>query len=346
MSKSVVQNNSTLLLYTGENEVDGYNYLIYWIPEFLKSRIEFGILVRNSALYKKIKNDFRMCYVFYARDGLDIENIFSKLGKLHSIFYVSNHQTNIHILRYNQYNHIFIGSKNYTQVFKVTKALRAYDELWLDSQACVDKIIKEMDISHLKIKLIGRPQLKRLTEGFKGEKFLLCVFEDIDNFVSMDIIRHVVKLAFKNDFFIKFILKEVKQINIFLKSFKKQLEEFLLVSNIKYQINTNISDDLIIQSRCIICDLKSYKKNSQSFLATGVPIYIYQPKNTTIETFFINQYVSLDGLYVFSCLEEFLEYFLSKDAKKEEREKFIEYWIGKSHIVNNDFQKMLAGESL
>ena len=343
MTKNVIQSNLMILLYSGENETRGYGHLLYWIPEFLKFGIEFGVLVRNMQLYRKIKNILKINNVFYAKDGLDIEKILLRFKKLHSIFYMSNHPANIHVLRYNEYRHIFIGSKNYTRDSKVSKVLRAYDELWLDSQACIDKIAKEMDVNNLKFHLIGKVHFKKLIENFEKRRTITCVFKDIEMFILMRIIQHLIEYVLQNNLSRNFVVTKSNQKKPFLKHFKEQLKEFLLIKGVKYQIYSSIADDFIIQSQCIICDLESY---NQSFLASGVPIYVYRPENIAIETFFAGQCISLDGLYVFSCLEEFLEYFLGEDVKKEVRKKFAEYWIGKSHIVNNDFQKMLAGESL
>ncbi len=338
MFKDMFTNKSTILLQTGENSA-GYNHLKYWIPEFLKSKIKFSILVRDKKLLEQIKNDFRMCDILYAHSALDVEEVLSKLQSLKTIFHMSNSGNNIHILRFNKYKHIFIGTENFDRDAQVTKMLKAYDELWLTSQASIDKISKQIDISDLTIKKIGKPQLNHLMVEKKEPNSFLYLLPNDDKLFDLNILKSVIKYISEKNFTISFVVaKNLKISNKFLADFQKQLNEFALIQGLNYKIYNELIDDLLIANQNIICDLYNY---NQKFLASNNIVYIYKPNDISIETVFKDKYISFDGFYSFSSVDELIYILNNDDNMKEIREEFCEYWIGNQSMFDAKLKEII-----
>ena len=127
MINDIFLNNSTVVIYSGE-KINGYEHLKYWIPEFLKAKVIFTVMVRNKELFDKIKNEYRIVNIYYAKSSYDVDQVLSKLNKLKTIFYLSNTANNIHVLAFNEYKHIFIGTENFDRDAQVTQMLKAYEE--------------------------------------------------------------------------------------------------------------------------------------------------------------------------------------------------------------------------
>lgn len=338
MFKDMFINKSTILLQTGENSV-GYNHLKYWVPEFLKTKVKFSILVRDKKLLEQIKNDFRMSDILYAHSALDVEEVLSKLQSLKTIFHMSNSGNNIHILRFNKYKHIFIGTEYFDRDAQVTKMLRAYDELWLTSQASIDKLSKQIDISDLTIKKIGKPQLKHLMIGKKDPNCFLYLFPTDDELFDLKILKSIINYISEKNFTISFVVpKNLKIFNKFLADFEKQLNEFSLIQGLNYKIYNELTDDLLISNQNIICDLYSY---NQKFLASNSIVYIYKPNGISTEIVFKDKYISFDGFYSFSSADELMNILNNGDNMKETREKFCEYWIGKEPIFDIKLKEII-----
>lgn len=325
MLGKIFKNNITIILYTGEGG-SGYNHLNYWIPEFLKARVKFIVLVRDKKIFDQIKSTFRLLDIFYAHSVLDVEEVFSNLKSLKTIFYMSNSIKNIHLLRFNQYKHIFIGTQYFDRDSKVTKMLKAYDELWLTSQASIDKISGMIDINYLTIKKIGKPQLKHLMVEKKQSNSFIYLLPDDDKLFDLNILKLVIDYVFEKNFTINFVMaKSLKISNKFLADFEKQLNEFILIKGLKYKIYNELTDDLLIANQYIICDLYSY---NQKFLASNSIVYIFKPNGVSPETFFTDKYISIDGFYSFSSASELNNILHSDDNMKEKRQEFIKYWSG------------------
>ncbi|EAV9535460.1 hypothetical protein FFG91_09225, partial [Campylobacter coli] len=248
MFKNKHLSSITILIHTGENLKVGYGHLLYWLPEFFKSEIKFGILVRNKDLYKTIKNEYRTISVFFAQDSLEVESVLNKFANLKAIFYMSNSSNNIHLLRFNEYEHIFIGNENYNRDMQTTKVLKAYDELWLQSQSIIEKIKCSIkDINNMKIVKIGKPQLKNVLNN-EQKKSILCVFSIVDN-VVINSIQLLINYSIKKNMKIKFVFSKLdKKNNKFSNNIELQLKEILLRNKIESFVYTVFSDELLKES--------------------------------------------------------------------------------------------------
>lgn len=325
----------SILIHAGEDLKSGYRYLLYWLPEFFKSEINFGILVRKKDLYKKIKNEFRTISIFLAQDSLGVEDVFNKLVDLKAIFYMSNSSNNIHLLRFNQYQHIFIANENYSRDMQVTKVLKAYDELWLQSENLIDRIKSEVEnINSMKILKIGKPQLKNVINSDKKDS-ILCIFSIVDAVVIRSI-RSVIHYSIQNNMKIKFVfLAPNEKINRFSKYIELQLREKPLKSNMECSIYKVFSDDLLKDSGFILCDLKSY---NEKFIINNIPVCVYCSYNFSTDMFLRNKNFPLEKVFLFSLFEE-LQNYLINDIHEEVSDEYVNYYLGKKYIIDGRFQK-------
>ncbi|EAK6286831.1 hypothetical protein CK568_04000 [Campylobacter lari] len=324
----------TILIHTGENFKIGYEHLLYWLPEFFKSEIKFGILVRNKNLYKTIKNEYRTIGVFFAQDSLEVEGVLNKFANLKAIFYMSNSSNNIHLLRFNEYKHIFIGNENYNRDMQTTKVLKAYDELWLQSQSIIDKIKCSIEDINIKILKIGKPQLKNVLNN-KQKDSILCVFSVVDN-VVIDSIQLLINYSIEKNMKIKFVFSMLdKKNNKFSNNIALQLKEVLLRNNIECFIYTVFSDELLKESSFILCDLNSY---NEKFIINNIPICIYRSYNFSTDMFLRNKDFPLEKIFLFSLFEELQDYFIN-NTYEEIPDEYINYYLGKKYIIDEKFQK-------
>lgn len=325
----------TILVHTGESLKIGYKHLLYWLPEFLKSGVNFGILVRKKDLYKKIKNEFRTISIFLAQDSLEVEDSFNKLINLKAIFYMSNSPNNIHLLRFNQYKHIFIANENYNRNMQATKVLKAYDELWLQSENLIDRIKSKIEsIDSMKIVKIGKPQLKNVISSNKKDSILF-IFSVVDEVVIRSI-QLIINYSIKKNMKIQFIFQiSDKNINKFSKGIGMQLKEILSKSNVQYSIYTIFSTELLKESCFILCDLNSYNEN---FIINNVPICLYNSNKISSDIFLKDRFLPLEKVFLFSLFEELQNYLIS-DAHEEVLDEYVNYYLGKKYIIDGRFQK-------
>ena len=330
-------NKGKVVLYSGEDNL-GYNHLNYWIPEFVKSGIAPIILTRNNQLKSCIKNDFRRLDIICAKSAIDVESFLKKRKNISLIFYMSNAGNNIHLLRFYEYQHIFIGTEYFDRDAKVTKMLRAYDELWLTSQASVDKIKPYFDISEIPIKLIGKPQLKDISKYCKKTPKTVLLKLSALSFEIKSFLDILSTLSKKENIIDIYLSYDIEKINPFAKNIKEQLSEYILFNHSNCNIIDAVSVETINRYEMVICDVYTY---DYRFLTLDTKIYIYIKKNENISNIFLDKYISIDGLYRFDSATELEEILEKGDFMKEKREAHTEYWMGKKNITHNQFQNNL-----
>lgn len=329
-------NSSEILLLTGDGK-NGLNHLKHWVPEFLKANMRFSILVRGKELFKLVQKEYRMLDVLLAESALDVEAILSDLSSLKAIFFMSNPSNNIHVLRFNKYKHIFLGSENSDRDAQVTKMFRAYDELWVTSQSSIDKIKSKIDIEDLVVRKIGKPQFKELFESFykQSPKSVLIVASSENNIYSSSNILVRIINSIPRDFHIKIVLDQsINSKNILFKDFKSQLNEFNWVKGRDCKIYDSLTDDFIADSDYIICDINNYQ---QKFLAANALICLYTPNSISPETLFENKYISFEGIAQFSKQDELEHIFTEYEGLYTRQKEFSEYWIGNSYTMKDEF---------
>jgi len=107
-------------------------------------------------------------------------------------------------------------------------------------------------------------------------------------------------------------------------SLKAYNDIFLFVKNLKY----------------IVVDIKSIDRY---LLAFDVPIFIYLPKEITIDSLELD--IPKKCIYIFSNfqeLDDILKKLKIKDNKETNREAAIQYLLGREETLNNSFVKYLT----
>ena len=337
-------NNSEFILLTGDGK-NGLNHLRYWVPEFIKAQVKFSILVRNAELLRLVQKEYRLVDVLFAKSALDVEATLTKLVDLKAIFFMSNPANNIHVLRFNKYKHIFLGSENSDRDAQVTKVLRAYDELWLSSQSSVDKLKSKINIEDLTIKKIGKPQFRKIQNSVvkKNQKTVLLLISSQKNIYSNSNILTQLVGNFPKGYNIKIVLEQsLDNKNLLFKNLKAQLVEFVLINKINCHIYDNFNKDLLLDTDYLVCDINNYQ---QELLAENALICMYTPDGINLENMFENKYISFNGISKFSTEEDLQDIFSEHENLYRRQKDFSEYWIGISYIENDEFTKNLQNLS-
>lgn len=302
-----------IILASGENEIKGLNHIKYFLKIFQLSDIKFAILVRNEKLFKKLNSLKLEIDIFYAKSAVDVDELFAKLQKLKAIFYMSNTANNIHLLRYNEYKHIFIGSRYYKRDSKVTNMLKAYDELWLQSRAEYNKLAVNLPLDKMQISLVGKIGAKEYLSKKTKDKSLY-IFSSFDD-VQMKVLRYALK---SND---TIVIKDNEN-NYFTFA---ELQDYLKSNNLECKLDTSIQAQYIKEASKIICDEASF---NEDFLINNAQVIVYYKNNDNK----LNDL--LKHLQFYKTYDEFLSI---DNNDKVALGNFVEYYLGKSFLLNDIF---------
>ena len=350
ISRLSLFNKIDIIIHTGEGD-SGINHIKYWIPELMKTKREFAVLVRNEKVWKSLIKEFPRLTVLFATSPLDVEAVVTKIPTLKMVLYTSNTGNNIHLLRFNEYKHIFLGTENSDRDSKVTKFMRAYDEIWLSSDAVIDKITKEIECGHLALVKIGKPQLKDIIANKlkRDEKKILVVpsYEgknESENFSLLGVLPSLIYDVGSLDFGFDFVLdKKIGTRNKKLQRLQDDIKEATESQNIFSSFHSVVEDYLVVKNKYIICDIKTY---SNKLLASNNIIFLYIPEDKVIETYTVNKYLDYSFVYPFSDIKELVQ-MISKiqngyDEKEEIRNKAIDYWLGVEETLADTFYNLLV----
>lgn len=333
-------NRSEFLLLTGEGRI-GLNHLRYWIPELIKAQVKFSVLVRHEEVFKLLKQEYRTLNVLLAKTAMDIEATLANLHSLKAIFFMSNPANNIHVLRFNKYRHIFLGSENSDRDAQVTKVLRAYDELWVSSQSSIDKLKSKIEIGQLTIKKIGKPQLKDIATSpqiKKTKSVLLLVSSDSNLYSNSNVLTKILS-SIPKEYYLEIVLEQsLSNKNVLFKDLRMQLNEFNLLVNRNFTIYYSYNDNLLSGKEYIICDTNNYQ---QKFIKENALVCLYTPKNISPESLFHEKYISFECIPQFSDNKELKDIFSQYEYLISKQRDFSEYWLGTSYTLENEFLKNL-----
>lgn len=350
--------NIVHLIHTGEGMTHGPSHLSQWIPYFEMSQENFAVLVRHYDLYKWVRENFPYVKVALCKNPNDIENLLNYLLSVRAIYYISNTGNLLHTLRYNNYQHIFLGHGDSDKSASAHKYFRVYDQIWVAGQAHIDRFKNaEFGTKHLKFVIIGRPQLNEIIKiskipwekRFKPNRILYLptwegVYEE-SNYSSVrfsPIMLHKINEEFKLPISAKFHPvtgsrdKLLENISSDIKTlFKEKGGKITIASK-----STPVSK-LLPKYNILICDISAVVSEC---IATDSPLFIYIPKDKKIEVAHSNLDYS-DYAYTFSSIEELtkkLEKVLSgDDYLKEKRKIAMDYLINIEATSHNQFTKEL-----
>lgn len=347
------------LIHSGELAAAGVNQLSPWIPIFSSSQVNFVVLVRNIQLFNELKRKFPQVAIAYAKRGSDVEELLSYLPKLRHVFYPSSTGNNIHLVRFNHLNHIFIGHGDSDKQSSAHKALRIYDEIWTAGQAHIDRFaLMNFDTKHLKFLKVGRPNL---TKVFKNKKefntnklniLYLPTWEgtiEETNYSSTHLSGEIIKELSGQDnvsLGIKYHPFTGNR-NLSLQSINRNTLDLINELKINANLyNDNNVSDLISKYQIFICDISGVITEC---LSANCPIFVYIPndKNITIAK---SKIELKDYCYTFSTIEELklklMDILSGNDSLKEKRKLAMDYFLGYDETVNQKFTKQLKSLAL
>jgi hypothetical protein len=348
------------ILHTGEN-VTGMSHLDLWIPQFLKSDVDFVIMVRDYELFELLKNKYPQISILYAKDDKTISSFIEEMAFLKACFYPSNTGNNLHLLKFDNLKHIFIGHGDSDKTASAHKYFRVYDENWVAGQAHIDRFKNAgFDFRGLEHIKVGRPNLKEILElsninwrdRFNGKLNLLYLstwegFVEEQNYTSVYIIKDFFKNYIQNIEFNKIGVKlhpKTGARDNNLEDFSKELSRIFEETSLNGTIfDKNIPVEQIIKgSNIFICDISAVVSES---LSADAPIFVYIPKDKDIKlskskidyTYYTYTFSDIDEL-----LKKLDEVIIKKnDYLASRREEAMEYILGKKETLNDEFKKRL-----
>ena len=348
----------THVLHTGESE-QGLIHLDLWIPYFIDANIEFIVITRHHIAFENVHKKYPLVSTILATGEKDIDDVFNQLTTLQACFYPSNTGNNLHLLKHNHLKHIFLGHGDSDKTASAHKYFRVYDENWVASDAHIDRFRNEgFDFYGLKFVKVGRPNLLTILEdttqkweerfGSKINLLYLSTWEGFcleQNYTSAYMINEIAEL-----------LKELEDITLRVKLHPRlgsrdfsllnttaKLETFSEKNSLDCTIYKRDKpvDELIIESNIFICDISAVVSEC---LAANAPIFVYIPTDKEIKLSQSNMKFE-DYTYTFSSVSELSEKMIrvldGDDYLKKNREKAMEYILGKEATINQQFIKEL-----
>jgi hypothetical protein len=153
------------MICSGEGE-SGRSHIDMWIPSLLKADVSVAVLTRNVRLFDYLTTRYPDLSVVLATSPEHVENVIQMTPTLKAILYTSNTGNNLHLLRFNQLSHVFIGHGDSDKSGSAHKFFRAYDEVWAAGQAHIDRFENApFSTNHMVFRRIGRPNLLTLLDS-------------------------------------------------------------------------------------------------------------------------------------------------------------------------------------
>lgn len=331
-----------IAIHTGEGAA-AKEHLKLWIPVLRNLNYEFCIITRTLTAYNQCLNNFKNLNLIYAKSPQDIENILNNLN-LKIIFYLSNTGNNMHICRFRQYRHIFLGHGDSNKTASAHNGFKLYDEVWVSGQAHIDRFKNyKINMAGTLLKIIGQPQLmniKKVEKCLNNSFLYLPTWEGTYKEQSYSSLPIAEKIYLNNNLN-NIAIKEHPMTGSKNKKYKEYLNNFILNAkenniNIKHYPK-NIDISFIAQEHIgFICDISAVVTTVLYF---DRPIFIYIPKRIDYTQCDIpyNEFA-----YTFSDEIEFSDimnkFNLEGDFLSNNRKNAIDYFISRSAMKNNKFK--------
>jgi len=328
-------------LHNGEGIKAGTGQLNMWLPLLISIRVPFLLIIRDKNLYDWTLKNYSTIDVAYAKGPGDVGDLVALSRGVPLALYISSTGNNIHLVRFEEIRHCFIGHGDSEKASSAHKALRMFDEIWVAGQAHIDRFKnKPFNTDSLKFVKVGRPTLidalqKSITPWQeRGDtKILYLPTWEGSNY--------------KNDYSSVRFAKQLLGICSTCATVHAKLHPFtgnrdkgisdsesLLDSAFKGDLKVSIIPsrvplvDILDGYNFFVCDISSVVTEC---LALDAPIFLFYPKDVEIEIAASNIKFD-DYCYVFSNLDE-LESMLNRvlsgdDFKKAKRREAIDYFIG------------------
>ncbi len=147
--QSLKESEDTLIILHLSDKKEDLANLEFLLPILQQSNIGFSILTREKKSFNKIKKMYPNLQILFAKSPVDVESAINAQQNLKVVLYAANTAKNLHLLRFNSLQHIYIGLSKFNDI---DKTYRAYDEIWVHRNSDYDKILRStIDLRHLKI---------------------------------------------------------------------------------------------------------------------------------------------------------------------------------------------------
>lgn len=354
------------IIHSGESFEAGPNQIAPWISVFEKAGVNYLILVRNEGFFNWIRATYPFICVALARRGVDVEEVIKLLPSAKYVFYPSSTGNNIHVVRFNHLQHVFIGHGDSDKASSAHKALRLYDEVWTAGEAHIDRFRNsDFDTNHIKFLKVGRPTSSKILQQcqddwhtrMNNKVLYLPTWEGVieeTNYSSTNISGQILKHVGQDldlPISVKFhpftgsrnsVLKNISDI-----ANKLYLKEGLTGSVIPQNV---LASDAIVNNNIFICDISGVVSE---VLTANAPIFVYIPTDRSIAISSSNMTYE-DYCYTFSSVEELLEKMKividGNDYLADNRKKAIDYFISYEATLNEFFishlQEIAKGSNL
>ena len=347
-----------VLLHSGEGQ-PGEAHMSMWIRSFEESEVPFAVLTRLPKLYNFIRKNWPHVSIALASKAPEVEEIINYLPHLKAVFYPSHTGNNLHLLRFNHLEHVFIGHGDSDKSGSAHKFFRAYDQVWTAGQAHIDRFRNEsVDFGHVQFLKVGRPALSpivkaldqvdpELRDEMRKRPTILYLptwegtFEE-QNYSSLTMSGELLKAASgmgnRSSVLVK-IHPMTGHRNAALKRSDSQLLSLLKDVGVVGELidRSEPLDQHLLRANVFICDTSAVITEC---LAVDAPIFVYRPQDEYLR--FTQSAMPPDHFaYVFSSTEEFVEKFETfmkeGDTLAQQRAEARQYLLGIEETRANRF---------
>lgn len=280
-------------VHTGETMTAGPNHLNMWLPLLMSFRIPFLLIVRDQKLYDWVLKNYHSVDVVFAKTAGDISEVVARTEGTPMALYPSSTGNNIHLVRFEEIKHCFIGHGDSEKAASAHKALRMFDEIWVASQAHIDRFRnKSFNSNGLDFVKVGRPNLIQALKNSvkpwyeRGEMKILYLptWEGINyknDYSSVRMAKQLLEIASEKT-------AAHAKLHPNTGSRDKSLTNAQILIDASFKENSKISVipssvpllDIHENYNIFVCDISSVVTEC---LALDAPIFLYYPKNAIIE---------------------------------------------------------------
>lgn len=316
------------VIHCGEGSTVGFNIISPWLSYLEGYKENFVLLVRNHDLFNKLKSQYKGFNIAYAKSPTDVEDLFNEINGLKNICFVSNTANNIHLIRFIEYKHIFIGHFDEDRQPSLHKYFKAYDECWFYSSVKMNMFEQILSPSHLTIKVVHHPE--RVLKCDNDFKNIIYWALDNDEVISSSLfsLKRICNLGFLDK----------KYLNVYVENNDKSVVDIFLQ---RYKIPSFNNHLLLKMSDIIIMDY-AFDKVEQA-LQLGIPVVIYMPID--YRKFYSEEDCQIIELcYQFKDIEDLdklLGNIVLNDTLKKCRLKFIENHYGSISLEKHNFKETI-----
>ena len=347
-----------VLLHSGEGK-PGEAHMSMWIRSFEEAGVPFAVLTRLPNLYDFIRKNWPHVSIALASTAPEVEEIINYLPHLKAVFYPSHTGNNLHLLRFNHLEHVFIGHGDSDKSGSAHKFFRAYDQVWTAGEAHIDRFRNEsVDFGHVQFLKVGRPALSpivkaldqadaELRDEMRKRPTILYLptwegtFEE-QNYSSLAMSGELLKAASgmgnRSSVLVK-IHPMTGSRNAALMRSDSQLLSLLKDDGVVGELidRSEPLDQHLLRANVFICDTSAVITEC---LAADAPIFVYRPQDEHLR--FTQSAMPPDHFaYVFSSTEEFaekFELFMSEgDTLAQQRAEARQYLLGIEETRANRF---------